>query len=99
MRRPRARWHHLGGRSRGRVVSGTDALRRRRGQERITLSEVADHAVDYARARPDAATALDGFCAFLADLAGTPHQHDQAVAGSTLEPEQVSGDAGPSALG
>lgn len=56
-------------------------LRRRRGADKVSFDQVADHLVDFAVAHPTHRDAIDRLAAFLARVEHTPHDHD--VAGGT----------------
>ena len=51
-------------------------LRDKRGAQRVSFDQVADHMADYARLHPDARPMIDGLARFLADVEDRPHPHD-----------------------
>jgi hypothetical protein len=55
--------------------SGIDRLRDRRGDERVTFGDVADHLVDFAERNPDDAAVVDRLAAFLAHVEDVDHDH------------------------
>lgn len=57
-------------------------LRRRRGSERVTFDDVADHLVDFAAAHPQHRDAVDRVAGFLARVGEMGHDHDH-VGGSS----------------
>ena len=62
--------------------SGIDALRRKRGEERVTFADIADHLDDYASLHPDLAPAMDAFATFVATIEDREHGHDALERGS-----------------
>jgi hypothetical protein len=58
------------------VSSGIDRLRAKRGRQRVSFDDVADHLVDYAERHPDTAATLDALAGFLADVEDVHHDHD-----------------------
>ena len=48
---------------------GIELLRKLRGDERISFSDIADHMIDYAKNHPGAFSAIDAFARCLAELA------------------------------
>lgn len=58
------------------MVDGIDMLRRHRGTQTVSFSEVADHLFDYCDLHPDAATALEHFATFLTAVEMVPHDHN-----------------------
>ena len=51
-------------------------LRDKRGGQKVTFDQVADHMSDFARLHPDARPVIDGLAGFLADIEERPHPHD-----------------------
>jgi hypothetical protein len=47
---------------------GVDLLRKLRGAERVTFSDVADHMNEYAKLHPGALRAIDAFARYLAEI-------------------------------
>ena len=60
-----------------------EMLRDRRGAQRVTFADVADHLEDYRRQRPEDAAAIDRFATFLAAVEGIRHDHEES-AGSSI---------------
>lgn len=58
------------------MTSGIDILRAKRGDERVTFADVADHLVDYSERHPDAAATVDALARFLAGVEDVRHDHD-----------------------
>lgn len=50
------------------VDGGIDLLRRLRGDERISFTELAHRMIDYAKSHPGAFSAIDAFARYLAEL-------------------------------
>lgn len=61
-------------------TEGIEQLMDRRGGERVTFSEVADHLADYAGMFPSEAHVIDKLARFFAGVEDLEHDHD-AVAG------------------
>ena len=59
-------------------------LRRRRGSERVTFDEVADHLVDFAAAHPQHRDAVDRVAGFLARVTEMDHERDAVGGTSTV---------------
>lgn len=59
-----------------REMSGLERLRDRRGEERVTFNDVADHVEDFVRRDRGARETLDRFAAFLAGVEDVEHDHD-----------------------
>src|SRR5688572_29378668 len=59
-------------------MRGVDRLRARRGSQKVSFDDVADHLVDFVERHPDAEPVVDAIASFLADVEGTPHDHDEA---------------------
>lgn len=57
-------------------------LRHRRGSQKVSFDQVADHLVDFAVAHPEHRDAVDRVAGFLARVEQTPHDHD-VTGGST----------------
>ena len=51
-----------------RPITGVERLRERRGKERVTFADVADHLQDFAVANPDQRDLIDRLGTFLADV-------------------------------
>ena len=51
-------------------------LRRRRGSEKVTFDQVADHLVDFAAANPRHRDVIDRVAGFLARVDQIEHSHD-----------------------
>ena len=58
------------------MSSGIDVLRDRRGDERVTFGDVADHLVDFAERHPEAARTVDSLARVLARVEDVDHDHD-----------------------
>ena len=65
-------------------LRGIAALRERRGDERVSFGDVADHLQDFARRDPSTEAVVDRLAAFLAIVEVVPHAHENGEAGSTL---------------
>ena len=61
---------------------GIELLRKLRGDERVSFSDVADHISDYAKLHPSSLRAIDAFARYLAELDGVEHDHDGDAKGS-----------------
>jgi hypothetical protein len=55
---------------------GAEMLRSRRGDQRVTFSDIADHLEDYQRRRPKDAEVIERLAAFLATVEMIHHDHD-----------------------
>ena len=55
---------------------GVDLLRKRRGGERVTFGDVADHVTDYMKLHPPAFETLDAFARYLAELENDHHANE-----------------------
>ena len=66
------------------MSDGVERLRRDRGRERVTFSEVADHLADFASREPGSAETIDELARFLAGVEHTSHDHEGR--GPTLDP-------------
>ena len=64
---------------------GIQMLRDKRGDERVTFSDVCDHLVDFVRRSPEHAAATDELASFLARVEDVDHAHREGRAG-TLRP-------------
>ena len=53
-------------------------LRRKRGSERVTFADIADHLHDFADRRPDYRGTVQQLAAFLADVEDVDHDHEAA---------------------
>ncbi len=63
--------------------AGVELLRQRRGDQKLSFAELADHIVDFIERHPEATDLLDGFARFLVTVEQLEHAH--AVGnGSTL---------------
>jgi hypothetical protein len=61
------------------VIEGIELLRTKRGDERVTFGEIADHLAEYQDLYPDEADAAHRFAAFLARVEDIDHDHDEAT--------------------
>lgn len=59
--------------------SGIDALRDRRGAEKVTFGDVADHLEDHLRRWPADGPAIDRLASFLAGVEDVPHDHEEGA--------------------
>ena len=59
------------------MSSGIDHLRARRGEERVTFGDVADHLVDFAERNPGEAATVDRVARFLARVEDVDHDHGE----------------------
>lgn len=66
-------------------MRGVDELRSRRGPQRPTFNEVADHIVDFVERHPETERELDDFALFLATVEDITHDHENADASSLSE--------------
>jgi hypothetical protein len=55
---------------------GVEWLRDRRGHERVSFDDVADHLEDFVRAKPSASEVVDRLAAFLARVDDVDHEHE-----------------------
>jgi len=53
-------------------------LRRRRGRQRISINDIADHMEQYRRNHPNGAAIVSDFARFLANAEDDPHRHSHA---------------------
>jgi uncharacterized protein DUF6104 len=62
----------------GRIVTrdGIDLLRDKRGDQRVTFSDVCDHLVDFRRRSPEHGPAIEAFATFLANVEDVDHRHE-----------------------
>jgi hypothetical protein len=51
-------------------------LRDRRGHERVSFDDVADHIEDFVRDHPEARATVDALASFLAGVEDVDHEHD-----------------------
>jgi hypothetical protein len=58
------------------VSSGIDRLRAKRGSQRVSFDDVADHLVDFAERHPEAAGTVDALGDFLAGVEDVRHDHE-----------------------
>jgi hypothetical protein len=63
-------------RDRRTTVDGVTRLREKRGEEKVSFNDVADHVEDFVRRDPGAGAALDRFAGFLAGVEDVEHEHD-----------------------
>ena len=61
---------------------GTEMLVDKRGDERVTFKEVADHLADYAGRFPAEAETVDNIARFLAGIEDVDHRHEKTEIGS-----------------
>jgi hypothetical protein len=61
-------------------------LRDRRGHERVSFDEVADHLEDFARVNPSAHETVDRLAAFLARVEDVDHEHEGHGPTLSMEP-------------
>ena len=54
-----------------------DLLRERRGGERASFDEIADHLVDFVERHPQAQPVIERLAVFLAAARTVPHHHDE----------------------
>jgi hypothetical protein len=54
---------------------GVEWLRDRRGHERVSFDEVADHLEDFIREHPSTRDTVDALAAFLAQVEDLDHEH------------------------
>ena len=57
-----------------------DLLRERRGTERASFDEIADHLVDFVERHPQAQPVIERLAVFLAAAGASGHHHDHAGA-------------------
>lgn len=57
-------------------MDGVARLRARRGAEKVTFDNVADHLVDFADRDPAARDVIDRLAGFLAEVERVDHDHD-----------------------
>lgn len=63
-----------------------EILKRRRGDERVTFGDVADHLADYLRDNRDDEDTIERLARFLARIEDEPHAHEEAPGpGSTVD--------------
>ena len=62
--------------------AGAEHLKQKRGEEKVTFSDVADHLIDFAQRHPEVAETVDRLARFLAGIEDVPHDHDATEAGS-----------------
>ena len=55
---------------------GIERLRSRRGSQKVTFDDVADHLVDYVDRHPDSQAVVDDLAGFLASVERIDHDHD-----------------------
>jgi hypothetical protein len=67
-----------------------EALRRARGEEAVTFSDVADHLMDVLQRRPDAARDVETIARYLTVIEERPHDHDGPL-GSSAERDSPRG--------
>ena len=65
---------------------GIAILRRTRGDERVTFSDVADHLTDFGHIEPGSLTTIDALARFLAGVERVDHEHVEGMSGSTADP-------------
>src|SRR5512138_322940 len=80
-----------------RPITGVERLRERRGKERVTFADVADHLQDFAVANPNDRELIDRLGTFLAEAEAKPHGHDGPTPGSDVVAEnpQLVGHRSP----
>jgi uncharacterized protein DUF6104 len=84
---PEATMHERGdgsGADARRPITGVERLRERRGKERVTFADVADHLQDFAVANPNDRGLIDRLGTFLAEAEAKPHGHDGPTPGSDV---------------
>jgi hypothetical protein len=74
----------------GRIVTGDgiELLRDKRGEQRVTFSDVCDHLVDFRRRSPEHAPAVEAFATFLANVEDVDHRHEDG-GDATLAPDRA----------
>jgi Family of unknown function (DUF6104) len=63
-------------------IAGVERLRERRGDERVSFADVADHLQDFAVANPDDRDLIDRLGTFFAEVESKPHEHEAEAVGS-----------------
>jgi hypothetical protein len=58
------------------AADGIDLLRDKRGDQQVTFSDVCDHLVDFRRASPEHAPAIEALATFLANVEDVDHEHE-----------------------
>ena len=58
------------------MSSGIDHLRTKRGSQRVSFDDVADHLVDFAERHPEQARTVDALAEFLAGIEDVDHDHE-----------------------
>ena len=71
--------------SRSQDQRGVEILRRTRGDERASFSDIADHLLDFARVEPGSYRTVDALARFLAAVERVDHSHLDGSTGSTAD--------------